>query len=550
MARSGIKLTLLILVLAALAGCTLTQERTPNVVTATPVALLPTFTSAPAATPSPAPTNPPTQAPTLTPVPPEPSATAPAETLAPTESPTEVRLPPTLAPTRTPSSPPTVPPLDDGSGRAIAGTGRDILALTGFDDADALPETLYYLGGDAGAPQVWRLQWGLTAPEQLSFHPWGVSEYGVAPDGALAYIAANGEMTIGGLPIAPPAAADGTRLVPEALAWSPVGGWLAYILRTPGAEAGAEGDFSQDGLWLRGADGRNIHLATSDYSRAEQRIYTGPLSWRPDGTEVLTGVLTPEGFAVARIIVASGEIRPVWNNSELPPGTYTGAQWSGDGTAIIASAQDTILRIQPETLSAEALLAEDATLHPHRARQHADGTLTFAAQPADQDSAAWSLYLIAPGQDAPVPLTEPLVDGGAIEYLWGEFEPEAVIVAYDSPDAEYGEPYLLDAEGALRELTPILGEIAAPSWGPLAIRTDTALITGVDGEPVNFYGVPGGPMLSTLPEGALVTILSGPRLLDGQRWWEVRTVDGTSGWIAESVTDQRGMRRRTLIPLP
>lgn len=550
MARSGIKLTLLILALVALAGCTLTQERTPNVVTATPIALLPTFTSAPAATPSPAPTDPPTPAPSLTPVPPEPSATAPIETLAPTESPTEVRLPPTLAPTRTPSSPPTVPPLDDGSGRAIAGTGRDILALTGFDDADALPETLYYLGGDAGAPQVWRLQWSLTAPEQLSFHPWGVSEYSVALDGTLAYIAANGEMTIGGLPIAPPAAPDGTRLVPEAPAWSPLGGWLAYILRTPGAEAGAEGDFSQDGLWLRGTDGRNIHLAASDYSRAGHRIFTGPLSWRPDGTEVLAGVSTPDGFAVARVIIASGEVRPVWDSSDLPPGTYAGAQWSHDGAAIIADAEERILRIQPETLSTQVLLAEDANLHPHRARQHADGRLTFAARPVGDNSAAWRLYLTAPGQDTPLPLTEPLVDGGAIEYLWGEFEPEAVIVAYDSPEAEYGAPYLLDAEGALRELTPILGEITAPSWGPLAIRTDTALITGVEGEPVNFHGVPGGPVLSTLPEGALVTVLSGPRLLDGQRWWEVRAVDGARGWITETVTDPRGVRRRALIPLP
>lgn len=543
MARSGIKLTILILTLAALAGCTLTQEdRAPKVVTATPIAQFPTVTSAAPATPTPAPT--------LTAVPQEPSATVPVETLAPTASPTEVRLPPTLAPTRTPASPPTVPPLDDGSGRAIAGTGRDILALTGFDETDALPGTLYYLGGDAGAPQVWRLQWGLTAPEQLSFNPWGVAEYSVAPDGALAYVATNGEMTIGGLPIAPPVAPNGTPLIPQALAWSPFGGSLAYILRTPEAEPGAEGDFSQDGLWLRGADGRTVHLAASEYGTAEHRIYTGPLSWRPDGTEVLTGVLTPEGFAVARVIVASGEVRPVWNSSDLTPGTYTGAQWSHDGAAIIADAGDRILRIQPETLNTQTLLAEDANLHPRRARQHANGTLTFAARPADEDSAAWSLYLSAPGQDAPLPLTEPLVDGGAIEYLWGEFEPEAIIVAYESPDERYGAPYLLDAEGALRELTPLLGEIAAPSWGPLAVRTDTALIAGVDGEPVDFHGVPGGPVMSTLPEGALVTILSGPRLLDGQRWWEVRYVDGTSGWITEAVADERGVLRRVLIPLP
>lgn len=551
MSRFATKLTLLTLALAALAGCTLTQpDRTPNIVTATPVTVLSTATSPPAATPSPAPTNAPTLAPTVTDPPPEPTATAPLETLAPTASPTEVRLPPTLAPTRTPSSPPTVPPLDDGSGRAIAGTGRDILALTGLDDSDTLPETLYYLGGDAGAPQVWRLQWSLTSPEQLSFSPWGVAAYSVAPDGTLAYVATNGEMTIGGLPITPPTTPDGTRLIPGALAWSPMGGWLAYTLRTPGAEPGAEGDFAQDGLWLRGTDGRNIHLATSDYSSADHRIFTGPLSWRPDGTEVLAGVLTPGGFAAARVVIGSGEIIPLWNTDDLAPGAYTSAQWSGDGSAIIVAAEDRVLRIQPDTLSVQTLLDANANLLPDRARQLANGSLLFAAQSAAGDSSAWNLYLAAPGQSDPLPLAEPLVDGGVIEYLWGELEPEAVIVAYDAPDAEYGAPYLLDAEGALRELTPLLGEIAAPAWGPLAVRTDTALITGVDGEPVDLYAVPGGPVMGSLPEGAAVTFLSGPRHLEGQRWWEVRYIDGTTGWVTEAIEDQRGVLRRTLAPLP
>jgi len=552
MGRTVTTITLLILALAALTGCTLTQDRTPRIVTATPIALLPVPTSAPTEERTPTPTDPPTEAPTVapsvapteTPAPVEPSATAPVETLAPSATPTEVRLPPTLAPTRTPSSPPTVPPLDDGSGRAIAGTGRDVFALTGFDPQDALPETLYYLGGDAGAPQVWRLQWGLTAPEQLSFNPWGVAAYSVAPDGTLAYIATNGEMTIGGLPIAPPSAPDGTRLLPEALAWSPLGGWLAFTLRTPGAEPGFEGDFSQDGLWVRSTDGRTLHLATSDYSSGNHRIYTGPLSWRPDGTEVLAGVITPDGFAAARVNISSGEVIPLWND-DLPPGTYTDARWSSDGASILAAAQNRVIRIQPETLGVQTLLDEDAQLRPGRVQQLSNGTLSFAAQQAD--AGAWSLYVTAPGQEAPLPLTAPLVDGGTIEFLWGDVEPEAVIVAYDTPDSPYGAPYLLDADGALRELTPILGEIAAPSWGPLAVRTDLAMIAAGEGQAVNFHGVPGGPVMSALNDGTLVTVLSGPRTLGGQRWWEVRVADGTTGWVMERHEDSG---ERALIPLP
>ncbi|MCC6800873.1 MAG: hypothetical protein IT325_12215, partial [Anaerolineae bacterium] len=133
----------LLVTLAALAGCTLTQSpATPRAITATPVAQLATATSAPTLPPSPtvAPSDTPAPAPSETPVPLEPSATPPPVLALSTVSATPALLPPTLAPTRTPSSPPTVPPLDDGSGRAIGGTGRDIFALTGLEEVDALPE--------------------------------------------------------------------------------------------------------------------------------------------------------------------------------------------------------------------------------------------------------------------------------------------------------------------------------------------------------------------------------------------------------------------------
>lgn len=547
----------LLVTLAALAGCTLTQSpATPRAITATPVAQLATATSAPTLPPSPtvAPSDTPAPAPSETPVPLEPSATPPPVLALSTVSATPALLPPTLAPTRTPSSPPTVPPLDDGSGRAIGGTGRDIFALTGLEEVDALPETLYYLGGDAGAPQVWRLQWGLTAPEQLSFTPWGVEAYSVAPDGTLAYIARNGEMTVGGLPIAPPAGPDGTRLTPKALAWSPLGVWLAYVLQTPGAEPGAAGDFAQDGVWLRSAEGRTVHLARSNYSgsgiASGPFAYTGPISWRPDGTEVLIGAQTGGGFGAARVNILTGEVRPVWDSASLPPGSYTGAQWSISGDAIITSGDGQVLRVAPDTLSVQPLLAADAELLPHDAQQLANGTTTFAARSASGDNGAWRLYLSAPGQDAPLAVTDALVDGGRIDFLWGLYEQEAIIVAYDTPDALYGTPFFLDAQGALRDLTPILGEIAAPAWGPVVLRTDTARINTTDGEPLNLRDAPGGSLLAALPNGTLVTVLSGPRAGDGLQWWQVRAADGIAGWVAESVTDARGRRLRTLIPMP
>src|SRR5690606_30104821 len=113
---------------------------------------------------------------------------------------------------------------------------------------------------------------------------------------------------------------------------------------------GAAGEFPLDGLWLRSTDGRSVHLAPSDYGSADPRVYTGPLNWRPDGSEVLAGVRTPGGFAAARVNVGSGEIVPLWNDDDLPPGSYADARWTSDGAAILAAMEDRVIRIQPETL--------------------------------------------------------------------------------------------------------------------------------------------------------------------------------------------------------
>jgi len=553
-AEKSAGLAFIVIALAALAGCTLSQDSAPRVITATPALLLATATAAPseAASPVASPTASPTSTPTeaASPTPSEPTTTPlPIDTSTPELSPTPFLLPPTLAPTRTPSIPPTVPPLDDGSGRAIAGTGRDLFAMTGLEDIDALPETLYYLGGDAGAPQVWRLQWGLTAPQQLSYTPWGVAAYSVAPDGTLAYVANNGEMTIGGLPVIPPAGPDGVRLTFQALAWSPLGGWLAYVLQTPGIEPGAGGDFPLDGVWLRGTDGRSVHVARSSASGTDTVIYTGPLHWRPDGTEILVGARTATGFAAVRINISAGEIIPVWNEAALLPGSYDDARWSADGSAIIAAGGGQVLRIEPDTLETQVLVEPDAALQPRLAQQLPNGILTFTAQPAGA-AETWRLYVSAPGQANPVPVTEPLADEGRLEYLWDSRGEEAILVAYASPDAPYGTPYYLDATGALRDLSPVLGEIAAPSWGPVVIRTDTALIVTGDEQPLNMHAAPGGAAFATLPNGTLVTVLGGPRVVEGLRWWQVRTASGDSGWVTEAVTDARGRRVRTLIPLP
>jgi hypothetical protein len=52
-------------------------------------------------------------------------------------------------------------------------------------------------------------------------------------------------------------------------------------------------------------------------------------------------------------------------------------------------------------------------------------------------------------------------------------------------------------------------------------------------------------ILERLDQDAVVTMLEGPREIDGMRWWRVRTAQGIEGWAVESAD---GIE--TLIPLP
>ena len=455
MGRTVTTITLLILALAALTGCTLTQDRTPRIMRDA-VALLPVPTSAPTEERTPTPTDPPTERRCAErradrdARPGRAGATAPVETLAP--APRRLR-----SVCRRPShrrarrQPPTVPPLDDGSGRAIAGTRRDVFALTGFDRRTRC-RRLYYLGGDAGAPQVWRLQWGLTAPEQLSFNPWGVAAYSVAPDGTLAYIATNGEMTIGGLPIAPPSAPDGTRLLPEALAWSPLGGWLAFTLRTPGAEPGF-GRFLAG--WAVGPQHGRAHLAPR-HQRLQQREppYLHRAAKLAARQVVLAGVITPDGFAAARVNISSGEVIHCGTTTCRPEPIPT--RWSSDSLDL-AAAQNRVIRIQPETLGVRPCWTKTRNCVGPRAaafngaelRRPASGR--WRVEPLRHRRARKRRSLTAAGRWR----------GDRVSV--GRRRAGGRDVAYDTPDLWRA---ICSTRTALREATPILREIAAPPSGP------------------------------------------------------------------------------------
>ncbi|HEX3050161.1 MAG TPA: SH3 domain-containing protein [Aggregatilineaceae bacterium] len=556
------RLLLILFISSLLVGCNLNMNNqdtaTPVIVTATPrnempiptqntatslaLAQVPTLSTA---TQAPPPTLPATTAPAASPTPqpttPAPTATIPTATTAATATETATAtatiqpsatytIAPTLAPTRT--NPPAVAPLDDGSGHTITGTGGS--AGSTIEGVDSLPETLYYLAPDTGgARQVWRLQYGMSIPEQITLSPTGVKAFDVAPDGTMAYLTPAGEMVVGGVPFV-------LQAQVTALAYSPAGDWLAYTVYTPGA-----GNPAIDGLWMRNALGNPVQLEFNVYGDdPANRLYTGPILWRPDGTEVLVGHDVQDSFAYSRVNITSGAMTPLWNDSTLPLGSYSFAQWNINNNAIIVSGRGQILRVEPDSLTVQPLVTLPAGIEEAKnAQQFASGAVTFAGS----GSAGSQLYLTTMNQTSPTAITDML---SSFDFVWDNYGEETLIVTY-SAEGQTGTPYLRTADNVLHDLTPLLGQIAQPVWGPLFKLGDSAVVrtTATDTLNLRADATVNGQLLFQLSSGARVTILGGPRSGDGYVWWKIQTTDGISGWAVQSIADDRGLPFRTLVPI-
>jgi hypothetical protein len=476
----------------------------------------------------------PTETPTLTP-----SATI-------TQPPTLTPPPTAIPPTRTRPGPSTVIGIDDGSGDIIPGTGSTITSgFSPIPGVDALPETLYYLSDAGAVAQVWRLQVGLPYPEQLTFSPTGVRAFDVAPDGALAYITPEGEMVIDGLPFVPPANPDGTIPGATALAWSPDGSQLAYTLHTPGVDEAAAGEHPVDGVWLRSTSGgTTARLQTNVYAAdTTLRFFTGPLEWRPGGGELLVAGTFATGPAYSRITLATSALQIVSQTVTHDPAEPVTAHWSANGDAIIAAGGREIWRIDSGTSQTGILLAASAGFSPRLAQQFADRSVMFVNV---ADSGAAQLYTLPANSAIPAAYTGNLTTAGTLDFLRAT---AGTLIVVDPADAPLGTAYWFDTSGVQHDLTPLTGPVGSPQWGSLFKAGDRARVN-VESDPLNVRATPGGDWITSLTRGTLVTVLDGPRALDGYRWWYIQTADGVAGWSVDAVTDDDGSRLNTLVPVP
>lgn len=539
--RRHVLLSLLSGFALSLAACTLARDNptpVPIVITATlPVEQRTLVAASLTPLPPPTPTASATATITLSPLP-LPSATA---TAAP--PPTATATP---APTRTRPGPTALPPLDDGSGGVVPGTGSNTSPFAPVVTIDMLPDTLYFLSNEGNLLQVWRLQVGLNYPDQLTFSPTGVATYDVAPDGTLAYITPDGMLYVGGIPVTHPADGDTTARA-TSLAWSPGGTWLAYTLETPGAAEVQSGAHLVDGLWIRANDGTTIRLQPSIPTNNDSRqVFTGPISWRPDETEVLVKVETRTGTAFARVLLADGALVAVWNDTNLPPTAYNQARWNATGTAIIGSGAGAVLRIDPERNTTQILVSPEEGYWPSHAHEFSDGTLAFLNAPPNGPQ---QLFTHSAVQQSPIPVTGTLTQTGSVEFAWAPQERDVLLAVHQTASDPLGTPFLRDATGQMHNITPLVGPITAPKWGPTFKIGDKARIQIITADAINLRATPGGGVLSGLVNGTRVRITGGPQIQDGFQWWRVQTSDGRTGWVAGAILDDQGGSQRTLLPV-
>jgi hypothetical protein len=127
---------------------------------------------------------------------------------------------------------------------------------------------------------------------------------------------------------------------------------------------------------------------------------------------------------------------------------------------------------------------------------------------------------------------------GLLVAMWlGAGEP-SVVAAMPSPTPSPA-PSMTQAptDTPTPSQTPMPTDTPAPSVTPTASPTPTlvpvlALIHGSGGKGVFLRDKPSGKTLRSLLDGEMVSVLGYPVFQNGLEWLQVRTSDGTVGWVA------------------
>ncbi len=90
---------------------------------------------------------------------------------------------------------------------------------------------------------------------------------------------------------------------------------------------------------------------------------------------------------------------------------------------------------------------------------------------------------------------------------------------------------------------------AAGNIPPPALVIGGQAVVSVTGDALNVRQSPskGAQVARLIKAGVMVTVVGGPANAEGLRWWQIKLADGTTGWVADQVTDSSGTTN-TLTP--
>lgn len=97
--------------------------------------------------------------------------------------------------------------------------------------------------------------------------------------------------------------------------------------------------------------------------------------------------------------------------------------------------------------------------------------------------------------------------------------------------------WIVDVNGTVATTDLMSNELVCASAPASRMMNATVgQVSFTDGRPLNVRATPNGNQLLQLPEGAIFTLVSGPQCEANLVWWQIRTMDGTVGWVAEGDT--------------
>jgi hypothetical protein len=117
-------------------------------------------------------------------------------------------------------------------------------------------------------------------------------------------------------------------------------------------------------------------------------------------------------------------------------------------------------------------------------------------------------------------------------------QPPGVVLAppaSSTPSDDEDEPGEEDEDGPVASASPAPGA----STGAPSPAGEQVKVSETDGTGVNMRERPGaaGPVIKTIPDGAVLLVVGEDRQMDGKAWKNVRDDTGSTGWIAAELLE-------------